>query len=360
MATRGTRHSLVLGVTLGLAVLASRLERARAQTMAPGPGPTTTLDPYGNAVPTTVYRRPIGVRVGQGQPPDFTAPGGYRLLRGRTGRRHRTSLGSVAELRKPSLGVALSQARQARAVESRSLGRAFSLYGGFERRAGAGRPANIRTILTRRYELIRASAHLAPARRAHWRAGGDPGRRTIPSEAAAQGAPPLGQVVTAVTVEERMQAAAQHLHSRMHQEAWEWFRNGNYRRAARAFQSAVTLAPKDLESRIGELVSQVSLGATRTAVAALAELSRRFENPFSSDIHLSGRYGVATDLFAIRARSKLYVQSDGVDAGAVAVHVLVLWYLGEQDEAFQAAARLGKRFPRTAYADWVEKLRAFR
>ncbi|UCC32361.1 MAG: hypothetical protein JSU86_08770, partial [Phycisphaerales bacterium] len=237
---------------------------------------------------------------------------------------------------------------------------AFNRYGGFERRGGRGGAAGLYTALGRRQALIAATSLNAPVHRALLRTGPSAG---LP--------PTVGQVpfapdedgdaaAPAVMLGQRLHAAPDVAHKRIRADAWAWFREAEYRRAARAFETAVMLQPLDAESRIGELFCHLSLGATRTAVAVLGELTRRERNPFLYDLSLADAYGDASEARRVRVQAQLRASVAGDNADHRALQALVLWYLGERDEAVAAASSLVRDIPGTAYADWPVMMRAAR
>ena len=154
---------------------------------------------------------------------------------------------------------------------------------------------------------------------------------------------------------DRGDAAAQ---QRAKGEAWALFREGRYRQAPRAFESAITLEPLDFESRIGEVFCYLSVGATRTALALLGELVRRDINPFQHDLRMAERYGNVADVNQLRIQGRRWADAADQTAEANALYIFVLWYLGEREDALRAAESLAKRAPAKAYASWPEKMRA--
>ncbi len=148
-------------------------------------------------------------------------------------------------------------------------------------------------------------------------------------------------------------------HSRAQAEGWAWFREGQYRRAARAFESATALEPKNVEDRIGELFCHVSMGATRTALAILGQLNRRHAGLFRHPLTLAGAYGDAAEAQQVRIRLRLQVNAAAGNVPDLeALYALVLWFLGEREEAHLTAANIVRVYPHTAYAEWPSRMRA--
>jgi hypothetical protein len=147
---------------------------------------------------------------------------------------------------------------------------------------------------------------------------------------------------------------------RVRDEGWAWFEDGAYRRAARSFETAALLEPTDSVSRIGGLFCQVSLGATRTAVALLRELNARDPNPFAHDLDVGGAFGEAAEARRVRASVQLQAGIGSGRAELRALHALVLWYLGEQDDAVTAASSLARDHAGSAFTHWPAAMRAAR
>ena len=322
--------------------------------------PTSVTDAYGNARPFYQARRRVGVFQNQAQ---RDALRGYQLLGRRLHRR-----GGLTPFVLPGDALGRMRARP-RTVAPGLFGTAGSLpwhrgsfnrYGGFGPRAGSGEAAGLHTALSRRQALIAATSLNAPVHRASLRSGASVGLPStvgqvpfVPAEESNAGAP-------AVMLGQRLRADADVVHKHMQADAWSWFREAEYRRAARAFETAVMLQPLDAESRIGELFCHLSLGATRTAVAVLGELTRRERNPFLYDLRLADAYGDASEARRVRVESQLRASIAGDNADLRALHALALWFLGEQDEAIAAASSLVRDLPGAGYVDWPGMMHAAR
>lgn len=343
---------------LGVSVCACLLPSTTVAQRIPAYNPTSVTDAYGNARPFYRARRRAGVFQNEVQ---RDALRGYQLLGRRVEQR-----GGLIPFVLP--GDALGRVRgRSRTVVPDLFGPAgsspwhrgaFNRYGGFERRGVRGGAAGPYAALGRRQQLIAATSLNAPVHRAFLRTGTSPG---LP--------PTVGQVPFApdeeseaaaaeVVLGQRLHASADVAHKRIRADAWAWFREAEYRRAARAFETAVMLQPLDAESRIGELFCHLSLGATQTAVAVLGELTRRERNPFLYDLSLTGAYGDVSEARRTRVQAQLRASIAGDNADLRALHALVLWYLGEQGEAVAAASSLVRDLPGTAYADWPVMMRA--
>lgn len=319
-------------------------------------GAMSTLDAYGNVQPTLREWRSLG-RIYQnetqrdalqnyrtfGRGPDdrrgympFTLPGDAWAVA------MRAASGTPAD---PKVQSALSPAKK----------RAFDRYGGFGRRRQSDDKAG---ILSRRYGLIAGSSLNAPVYRAISKGGGLVDVRSalartpfINADDGAAEAPTLEDLL------DRGDAAAL---QRAQGEAWALFREGQYRRTMRAFESAITLEPLDFESRIGEVFCYLSVGATSTALALLGELVRRDINPFQHDLRMAERYGNVSDVMQLQIQGRRSADAADLSAESNALYIFVLWYLDEREDALRAAESLAKRAPAKAYASWPEKMRASR
>lgn len=254
----------------------------------------------------------------------------------------RAASGTSAE---PSVRSALSPAKQ----------RAFERYGGFGRRRQNDKPS---AVLTRRYGLIAGSSLNAPVYRAISKGSGLVDVRSSLQRTPffdAKDAEVEAETPTLADLLDRGDAAAQ---KRAVGEAWALFREGKYRPATRAFESAITLEPLDFESRIGEVFGYLSVGSTRTALVLLGELVRRDINPFQHDLDIADRYGNVADVNQLRILGRRWADAADQTAEANSMYIFVLWYLGEREDALRAAESLAKRAPAKAYASWPEKMRA--
>jgi hypothetical protein len=161
---------------------------------------------------------------------------------------------------------------------------------------------------------------------------------------------------------ERLQTDVTQSHLKTRTEGWNWFRKGdedisNYRRAARAFKTAVTLDPTDLESRIGEIFSHVSQGAYTRSVVLLAHLSRRDPALFSHPLDFSKIYADRLHARHVCMQCEAYARASGDDPGARALQVFVLWYSGEREQAIVATDALAGTPGGERFADWGTQMR---
>lgn len=247
----------------------------------------------------------------------------------------------------PSVQSVLTPAKQ----------RAFERYGGFGRRRQSDDKFG---LLTRRYGLIAGSSLNAPVYRAISKGGGLVDVRSSLARTPFLHAEDGEVAEEAPTLDDLLDRGDVAARQRSEGEAWALFREGQYRRAMRAFESAITLAPSDFESRIGELFCYLSVGATRTALALLGELVRRDINPFQHDLRMAERYGNLGDVNLLRIQGRRWADAADQSAETNAIYIFVLWYLDEREDALRAAESLAKRAPAKAYALWPQKMRAAR
>ena len=314
--------------------------------------PQHSLDAYGNVRPVFRERRPVGVFQNEVQ---RQALQGYQMQGRRANRRGgATGFALPAEL---FAGSRLRGTRYGRSPSDRSaaLRSSFARYGGFGQRRGAHQSADIATVFSRRRALVTATSSNAPVRRALWSRGLGtslpPYAGVAPTIATGAEFAPS----SSVTLDQRLWQNTELRHRASREEGWAWFREGSYRRAARAFESAYTLEPMDVESRIAELFCYLSINSTRTTLVLLRELARRDSNLFLDELDIAGRYGNRADARDVRLRAELYEQSGGgVDPAAL--HAFVLWFLGERNEAIRAAAVIARDHSVTPYADWHDQM----
>lgn len=236
---------------------------------------------------------------------------------------------------------------------------ALARFGGFEPRAGRSTALSFGSLMERRYALVAATGLNAPVYRAMLKPTAGLGvmlERTSPG--GFDLAPKVGR--SGLTFQQRLHWGVALAHERTRSEAWQWFREGEFRRAARGFESAVRLEPADVESRIGELFCHLSLGAVNTALAVQRSLSSRNVNPFVAELNLSDRYSEPDRARELGVESRLLEQGADRNADLLALHVLVLWYIGEQDEALATTASSSRDFADTGYTNWLEMMRAAR
>ena len=330
---------------------------ATAQNVTTHYNPASRTDMYGNARPAADERRLVGLFQNKIQ---REALRGYQYAGRRANRR-----GGLIQFAFRSDRARWSSLRGRAPVPSVSPGaispamqQAFLRYGGFGRRAGQRQAGDIAMVLGRRTALIQATSLNAPVRRAMWELGSTSGLLTPMVST------PLGQTEVvepsqdASTLDQALRHGVLRSYLRSRADGWTWFAEGNYRRAARAFETAALLEPADFESRIAEMFCYLSLGAMRTSARLLEQLARRDPNPFLHDIDIANRYGAVERSREVRLRTRLFAQANAGVASAEALHIFTLWHFGERDEAVGAAAGSSRDLTGSVYADWPAKISA--
>ncbi len=336
-------------------------QAAIAQTGIPF-NPTSRMDVYGNARPVYLSYRSVGSYRSEGERRAFR---GFQTLGRRVDRRggYRPFALPGDVFTRPRGRVPNRRASMFLVETSAAARReAFKRYGGFGPRRVGPQAQSIAAAFERRHALIAATSLNAPVHRA-----------ALTTNSTIGLSPPIGRAPLKLieataseaaaptsTLEQWLRSGADVAHQRVRTEAWGWFREGEFRRAARGFETAVSLEPADAESRIGELFCHVSLGAMRTAIVVLRELSRHDDDPFLHDLNLTDAYGDPSRAQRLRLGLPLRAMVHSANPDARALYVLVLWYLGEHEEAMIGAAELVRAFPAGAYADWPAKVRTAR
>ena len=325
--------------------------------------PTSTRDAYGNARPLYLSRRSVGLF---GNDVQRRALRGFQAFGRRSDRRggfNPFALAPDLYARPRPRSTYFSAYPSAVDQPARQRRQTFQRYGGFESRGAAAQYQDLSTVFERRYALIAATSLNAPVHRALLATESAFGRRSI-SEPASRG--PSARMETEEEVEFtpiatlslRLRTSVDDAHRRIRSEAWVWFGKREYRRAVRAFETATSLEQSDAESRIGEILSHLSLGAVRTALAVFGELIRRDENPFVYELNLASASGYTARTRMLRIRQPLQAMASSTNPDFRALRGLVLWHLGEHDEALVATTIFLRELPSAKYADWPAKMRA--
>ena len=342
----------------GLAILLTSLP-ALAQTEDETGRITYPTDAYGNVQPVETQWRSVG---SFRNPVEREALTGYQTSTRRFGQRSGgepfalpNDVWSVSRMSatgtqdRPSVKSALSTAKR----------RAFEKYGGFARRRQTDEEGKPEDVLTRKSGLLSAYSLNAPVYRALTRPKG-----MVDLKSSVGRTPFLGSELPAdtepPTLEQQLDRTSSAEYQRIRQEAWALFREGDYRRAIRTFESAITLSPDDLEARIGEIFAYLTLGARRTAAALFTELLRRDENPFRHDLRMRERFGNAADPNTLQLQAGLLSRDEVQNVDVSALFTLTLWYLGQPDDAVRAAEALARRAQNRPYALWPAKMNAVR
>jgi len=355
------RSRMTYRICCALATLAF-CQSAAAQNAATYAGEVSVIDAYGNARPGSSHRRAIGAGANYyqrqqtlaGYQSEYvgvdrrSARSGFALqgFPGRAPRRLHAPFPTFERYGSPAI---------------RGL---YERYGGFGTRVTGVAGVDVQDVFARRDDLIQASSLNAPVHRARLahgtagigipvsRGGLDFVRPEIPS--------PHEDLTS---LEDRLRTGLDLAHKRLTEDAWEWFRNGredsaNYRRASRAFESLVMLDEHNMEARIGEMFSVLSVGAYRTAIVLLAEIARRDTAPFTHRLDMGKKYGDPAQARQVRMLCESFTQASAGAGTAVAVQAFVLWYVGDREQAILTAEPLATKHANTNFADWAAQMRA--
>jgi hypothetical protein len=326
---------------VGISVATSQIEEPAGGTPS-GVQPAT--DEFGNVIPRPLSQRPIGLVLED--PVQLNTPGA-QLLR----RRLFPSVERAKTSPLDTLAVGSPLERQSTLSGTREPGRSAEILYPFP-------PWAVRPGGTMRAWLMQRQAAVAMRSpgAAVTRATGVSGTMRVGAWGAGRTTtPPAGP--DAPLLEGELAAANRSLHAQAVSAAWSRFREGQYRRASRMFQTAVLFNPGDLDSAVGEVFSEYNAGAFSTAQVVLAAMVKRFENPFASSLVVADRLGSAAFASELRTRTRLAVQVENLAPEVLALHALVLWYLGERAEAMIAARRLDAAGSEV-FSGWAERMAA--
>lgn len=238
-----------------------------------------------------------------------------------------------------------------------SMQQLFNQYGGFGPRRGEPAIGDVFKALSRRQELIRATSLNAPVRRALWQRGSSLSLRTTIEQT-----PFIDDIdqddESMITLDQRLLSQVNYSHQHLRQEAWGWFRDGEYRRAIRAFETTMLLESGDLESYIGTLFSHLSLGAAQSAFILLHQLHIRNMNPFQNDRSMTNRFGREVEAHQIRLLVESWTENNRDNPDYSAMQALVRWYLDDRDGAIVALQSTKNNKTRSPYQDWLTKMQA--
>lgn len=255
----------------------------------------------------------------------------------------------------PLLPYAVNQSRGLSGFERRQ---AFRAYGGFGDRSVVRYGSEVQRAFARRYDLLTATANAAPVFRANMRHASVAGMlTTIDMTPFAdrgldlEGRP--GAELGAVLARTVRQS-----HQSLVRDAWGWFKDGEYRRAERAFESADVLEPGDMVSRIGQFFSLLGLGATRTARSVLYEINQRDPNPFLYPLNVADILGDRRRAALLRVQTQMPSDAPRRNPDLAAMHAFALWYLDERQEALSVAQAIADESPGSPYEAWVSKMTA--
>ena len=324
-------------IAAGIAAMLAAGSATRGQQT---PGVVSRTDAYGNAQ-YNMDRRPVGIYQNETQRRRLHV---YQELDRRPEDRSEYRAFPDPGLPFAGRGMTRSAGALPGAATSEAARRLFDQYGGFGERRGARQAPDIGDVLTRRRGLVQATGLGAPVRRAlmsHYSVAAPAlAIRTTPF--LPRTAPPLAREedaglgstepaaaaasadgVEAETLDAQLRRTVVQAHAAVRAEGWDWFRAGQFRRASRCFESAVTLEPGAAEGYVGAIFCHLSNGAVRTAMATLGEMSRRVENPFLPDLDLRDRYASALTARQTGFQCQLHAQANPTVVSAVALHALV-------------------------------------
>ena len=234
----------------------------------------------------------------------------------------------------------------------------YSTYGGFGDRRHSPIPGDVMQAMSRRQMLIGASTGNAPIYRANLtRASVAGARSTVDQTPFAPGvssaAPEMGE-----TLSETLERSLSTTREALREEAWDAFAEGDYRRAIRALETVVRFEPDNNEARLGELFAHAALGSERTVAVLARGMARTDPNVFTYEFDPASRFGDRKDMTDIRVLARTRAEVSDGDADLTASAALLLWYLGDREEALSAAVRVARQPDGETYREWPVRMRA--
>ena len=333
--------------------------------------PATRFDSYGNARPVWRERRSLGPYASDAARTTFDTYQETGRPAERRGGLEAFSLPGDVPRGFTRRGTPIRRSRSvvpglASVPATVSVSRSFDRYGGFGRRAGSQQAGDLPTLLLRRYGLMQATSLNAPVHRARIYhtpeslgsgLGGTVSTLPMAPIEASPGrlpgadSPPVGPLV------EHLRHPLERAAEQQAELAWELFRKGAYREAARRFECVLTLEPTLREVRAGLVLCHVGVGATRTAVAVAAELARRMPTAFDEPLSLLGRFSNDAEARRLRLQSQLAMQAHPDAAAAVALHAFVLWTQEDRQAALRLTESVAGELSATVFAPWPSAMR---
>jgi hypothetical protein len=207
-------------------------------------------------------------------------------------------------------------------------------------------------VLRRKSSMLSAIGMGGPLRIARERSKDRPTPRGIIEQTPVTRSQPMPEDEPSVSLGQQMTSRFQVMHRRAQEEAWSLFEEGKFRQAARSFQAALSLEPRNVESRIGEVFSALSTASFVSAMTTLQQLTRHTSNPFAHRVDLPRRYGSARAVQAMRTRMQWFVQEAEGESDPLALYAFAMWYLGMKEPAKDAAEKLKQLGPDSAYYQW--------
>lgn len=268
--------------------------------------------------------------------------------------------------------------------------RTFSRFGGFGNRLGPRYGGDIASILSRRTDLLRATAHNAPVRRAMMERGAsstlpqrlrstpffpgstidvttsDPtgptpeGAQAFPAPTESESLPMPQPPPPEISLTERLQSNAETARVAALSEAWNWFRENEFRRALRAFDAAGSIDRADLEPQVGRFFCYAALSSYTSAITQLRFVSQRVDQPFVTFLNVRAKFATENIARDFGLQVQLQTQSSGDAPLLVALHAFTLWHMGEYNEAQRALNGVEAALSGTVFRDWPAKMRAAR
>lgn len=355
---RGRTCGCVVVSLVGL--ISAAFGQADVQTYSP----TSTTDVYGNAEPVDLERRAIDVYQNRAQREALSLYQEYARRLNRRGAlpfsvpgdpRNQLFNGSedllTSYLRRG--GPPRGYSRQGYSPVPPQRQRAFAAYGGFGDRRPVWEPGTLTAALARRQALISATSLNAPVYRALLDTD------IVPRPGDSVAPPPIGDdmpTTQGVALSQRLRSGVVQSYASSLQQAWGQFSEGRYRLAIRYFQTASSLRPNDIEPRLGELYACLAIGAVRSAAEALGGVVRRTDNPFALPLNLIARFRDRQEALRVRLEVQL-LASGAKSADARAVYAMLLWHLGEPDEAMAMADAIRRDTPASMFANWPQAMR---
>jgi hypothetical protein len=154
------------------------------------------------------------------------------------------------------------------------------------------------------------------------------------------------------------QLAAQH--RRAVTEAWTWFREGNYGKALRGFETAEVTGRDDPEPAVGMIWAAMANDSQALAHVVFMRLMRNETPVFGLPIDVRNKHTDPEFIASIVTQLGRAARQNPDNVEMAALSVFLCWFSGQQDEALRLADQIRDEHRTSTFASLAAQMRAAR
>jgi hypothetical protein len=149
-------------------------------------------------------------------------------------------------------------------------------------------------------------------------------------------------------------------HRRAVAEAWTWFREGNYGKALRGFETAEVTGRDDPEPAVGVIWAAMANDSQALAHVVFMRLMRRETSVFGLPLDVRKKHADPEFVATIVTQMGRAARQNPDNVEMAALSVFLCWFAGQQEEALRLADQIRDEHRTSTFASLATQMRAAR